>query len=180
MDIRSPEEREDHYRDSFLNKTVKELKFYQANDHYLELAENQTWVLDIGVTISFADGQHLTFGWNEDMELHRLAEVPMTEHNSLDNLYHPPVAEAPLISRLRDKTLTNLQFSWNWFEDFDGNREYVPNAMILTFDNAYDLILAAMHWQPNDDAISLVGYDIEGEIMISVDPAMLDVLNAME
>ncbi len=179
MDTRKAEAREAYYNQTFVGKTLDSLQFYQANDNYVELYEGQSWLIDGGATLNFTDGARLTMGWSMEVNLMRLSEDTMQKMGKdLELRELKALAETPNLKALVGKKVTDLQFTWGEFElvleEEDKIRtEAAPYVLIVTFSSGTSLVLAAVNMEITDDSANVVELDLEGELLVSVDQALL-------
>lgn len=180
MDTRKAELREAYYLENFIGKTIADIKCYQANGEYVELYADKSWLIDAGLTIHFTDGTLLTLGWSMEMNLMRLAEDPIAKLTKDLEIRELDIASSSGLKALQGQTIKQLQFVWGEFEleleDGRKRTEASPYAMIVTLANDTPLILATVNMELTEDSANVTDLDLEGELLVSVDPALLPAL----
>ncbi|HYG51411.1 MAG TPA: hypothetical protein VD905_10935 [Flavobacteriales bacterium] len=72
---------------------------------------------------------------------------------------------APVIG----KEINQVYVCYNWFEDLEGQKNYIPQDIELILDDNLYLAFCATAYAIDEDGISILGPDSEGEILVLFD-----------
>lgn len=180
MDIRPSDQRERHYKKLFIGKAITNIELFQVNENYMELEEDATWVIDCGATIHFDDDEQISLGWDADLEIFRLSELDVEDLTNELEVYELPFTKIDSIQALLGLEITDVRFVWNYFEDKDGEQEFVPCGMAFILEGGKALTLATINCDIEEGEVKSISYDLEGELLVSLDPEMVSNLGLQE
>ena len=173
MDIRPSDQRERYYKKLFIGNTITDLELFQVNENYMELDEDATWVIDCGATVHFQQDEQISLGWDADLEIFRLSELDVEDLTNELEVYQLPFTKNDAIQKLFGQKIEDLHFIWNYFEDQDGEQEHVPCGMAFVLEGGAVLTLATVNCDVEEKEVKSISFDLEGELLVSVDPEML-------
>lgn len=162
--------------DLFSNSKLSDIEVFNAAPNYFEIKENQTWMFKGGVELSFGD-QKFTLAWDygNDSYDFNLEGGVKSLLKDLD-YYSVDIKQAEPISELIGKTINNIEFEWEFYQDFNEDGEmmeekfYVPVGIKLEFDNKNILQIATIEAQIKAEGYEIIDpvYNLCGDLLISV------------
>ena len=169
MDRSDLSRREQQLNDLILNKKIKGITYYLLNRPEYLYPNQAEQLVDAGVQLELEDGTCITFGWdfryvimdiyNErfvDVVKAYNAEIPYAEINVADDEKWQP---------LIGKTISKIYFTWNWFEDIEEQRHYIPQDIEFILEDHHYLAICTTAYKIDEDGISILGPDSEGELL---------------
>ena len=175
QDIPGLQDFQDKFNALMIGKPIKSISLINVNPQYMAFDPDRIWVLDGGAHILFEDGTEVSYCWNKEMELMELTEGgPEQLMQDLDFYQIEDVTEKINI-QLAEKTISNIDFEWNWYQKMDENFEledelhFAPLGMILHFDEQATLQLASIRFAVDENmALGSASYLPEGDLLVSL------------
>lgn len=180
MDIRPSDQRERYYKKLFIGKTITGVELYQVNENYMELEEDVTWVIDCGATIRFEQEEQISLGWDAELEIFRLSEMDVEDLTNELEVYELPLSNNENLQALIGQKVSDMRFVWNYFEDMDGEQEFVPCALAFILENGKSLTWATVNCDVEEGEVKSISFDLEGELLVSLDEEMVPNLGLQE
>lgn len=164
------QEKEQHIRQALLNKTLKAAHYYLINRPGYFYPNQPEQLVDAAVELQFGDesffsmGMHFQYvaidAFNEEFGpriKNFNASIPYVKLN----LY-----EDRQWAALMGKKITEVHVTWNWFEDLDEERHYIPQDIEMILEGGHYLAFCTTAYTLDEDGISILGPDSEGEILV--------------
>lgn len=162
--------------DLFTKNSLTNIVVYNASKKYFEIKENQTWIYQGGIELSFGE-KVFTLAWDHgnDSYDYNLEGGVKPLLKDLD-YYSVEILEIESISSLLGKKIIGVDFEWEFYQDFNEEGEmmdekfYVPIGMLLKFENGNQLQIATIETRIEADSLKLVDpvYNLCGDLLISV------------
>lgn len=151
-------------------KTVTGVNYYLMNrpDYFYPNQPEQ--LVDCGVELVFSDGSFFSMGMNFtyvaiDSFAVCFEEVIRTYNDKLPFI-KTDVSQDERWKPLMGKTIQSTTTQYNWFEDIDEVVHYIPQDIEINFETGEYLAFCATAYTFEEDGISILGPDSEGEILV--------------
>ena len=160
-----------------LNKPLTKIEFFNVNENYFEVKPEHSWIFDGGVELHFGN-EIFTLAWDHGNDSFDYILEGGVQLLLKDLEYYAVEAQSiSNISNLIGQTINDIQFEWEYYQDFDENGQlkdekiYVPMGLRLTFSNGSLLQIATIESRLNAETFELVDayYNLVGQLLISID-----------
>ncbi len=176
-DKQNPEEIINYIRETYSGCRLRDVSLYVGN-YQFPFENKQGWHLcDVALELQFGDETFFTFAFDPEWEvldyfgISYSAMVPDTRTKVFKQSKHS--LWAPFIGN----TLEDIRISWNWYEDFDGNRYYIPQLMEFLFVDGKQFTVAAVMVGLEKEELVL-SLDSEGEILVGFSAEIQQILSS--
>jgi hypothetical protein len=162
------------FKSKINNQILKNIKFYNTKEDYLAFDDEQQWIIQGGIEFIFEDTM-ISLGWNAEMHLYELIEGDLDKLLGEMDVYDIELDEFEEIEKLKGKQINDVSFNWTYYQKMDDEMEltdekiYIPQEIILKFENEITLQVATILFHLKDDQISNPVYDPQGNILVSLD-----------
>jgi hypothetical protein len=166
-------EKENEIQSALKDKTIAAINYYLMNRPNYFYPNQPEQLVDAAVELTFNDESIFSFGMNFRFVAIDSLPIQYTdfvkEYNKDIPFIKMDVSADEKWTPLIGKKIKDVHVCYNWFEDIDEQTNYIPQDIeILLEDNLY-VALCATAYALDEDGISIVGPDSEGEILVLFD-----------
>lgn len=157
----------------FVNKTLKDIEFYDHDLRYFSPNTDQTWIVDGGVQFQM-DESYISFAYAGELQFFNLFLSKAEEISNDFEMKSLGAREVSGIESLIGKTVTEVKALWNFYEELDedfeptGEKKYMPFEILLTFSDQSFLQIAAVEYRISGNQIADLMYNSERDMLISL------------
>lgn len=163
-------EKQQEISHAVMYKTIQQVHYYLLNRPGYFYPDQPEQLVDAAVELGFSDGSFFAFGMNFeyvaiDAHTGEFAQKIKAFNKDVPYLKLDVSADAqwaPFIGN----TINEAQVTFNWFEDVDEQRHYIPQDLELVCSNGLYLAFCATAYAIDNDGISILGPDSEGEVLV--------------
>lgn len=165
---------EDPFFEAFTENKIIDVMALQVNPKYFAFDPERVWVLDGGVVFTLENRQQITFGWNKEVELMDMQFCEASVLLKDLDFYEIEEVSEKLQKAIVGKTMSDVEFEWNWYQMLDENLEleeklnYAPLGIVLKFGNNESLQLASIRFALEGQTLANAKYIPEGDLLISI------------
>lgn len=153
---------------------LEQIRLFQINENYFEFPEDQLWIIDGGIELSFPNGT-LTIAWASEIDMFifqtKKFELIYKDYNYIEL----DVTNSELLENLLYKNITNIKFHQTEMEyiiDYSMKTELQKTlvGVTLTFNNKNTLQLSTVGIDSLlKNAPLTFYYDLESYLLIALD-----------
>lgn len=155
-------------------KIIESVKCYNVNNDLLIFNPKGQAVIDGGVEIQLND-LTLSIGWSPELELFDVTVNPISTLLKKLDFYQIDTKQLEIGSDLVGLKIVSYSAQWNWYQDLNddfepvGNKKYILNELILTFENGRTFQIASINYKLDSNGLQDLILDSQGELMLSAD-----------
>ena len=166
---------ESNIKSYLLNKRIKNIKFFNINDTYLDFAQKSMWVIDGGIQIDIDNGV-FCFGWNYEQEGYDLVfDKPIETILGEAPAYEVDLKKNSGLGAIIGSEIIDIEFEWGFYQEFDENAElkedkiFFPVLLLLKFRLNDFLQLALIDYEIQEGVDNIINpeFNLGGELLIS-------------
>lgn len=164
------EEKETQIKSATVNKTIETVNYYLLNRPGYFYPDQPEQLVDTAIEFVFSDSTRFSFGMNFnyvaiDAFSEQFENVIKNYHESIP-VVRMEVNNDQQWANYIGKTIASTNTVYNWFEDVDEVRHFIPQDIEISFTDGSYLILCATGYFIDDDGISIGDPDSEGEVLV--------------
>ena len=118
------EQIEKQIKDYLVNKKITDIEFYVISPNYLCPDPDHVWILAGGVELKF-DEDKFAFAWSQEKEFYDINTNDIKELTGDLNLDFLEAKNIKGINSLTGKSIKDIEFKWNFYQDMDENFEVI-------------------------------------------------------
>jgi len=164
------EEKNELVQQAVQNKTLQAVNYYLLNRPGYFYPDQPEQLVDAAVELQFEDGSFFSMGMNfQYVAIDVFAEEfegLIKKFNSNIPYLKLPVATDKKWETYIGKKISTVLVTWNWFEDLDEVRHYIPQDIEIQFEDGTYTAFCTTSYTLDEDGISILGPDSEGEILV--------------
>lgn len=151
-------------------KTIQHPVYYLMNRPGYFYPDMPEQLVDSGVEIGFDDGSFFSMGMNFKYVaidfFHEKFEDVINNYNGQIPFLKLEVPADKKWEPIIGKKIKTATVTWNWFEDLDEVKHFIPQDIEMELEDGLYLALCTTAYTLDEDGISILGPDSEGEILV--------------
>lgn len=164
------QEKEAFIKQCLEHQTIKAVNYYLINRPGYFYPDQAEQLIDAAVELELENGNVFSMGMHFqfvaiDVFTENFETIIQTFNSGIPYLKLPVSTDQkwqPLIG----KTIKEAHITWNWFEDLDEERHYIPQDIELVFGDGSYAAFCTTSYKIDEDGISILGPDSEGEVLV--------------
>lgn len=160
-----------------LNKTLKDIEFYDTDLEYISPDMDHTWIIDGGIQLQI-ENDYFTFAFTSEQDFFNTFPLKFSDLKNEFKVKSIGAKEVNEINLLIGTKIVKTEYFWNFYNELDengeeyGERKYMPFEIIIYFSNNSFLQIAAVNYEIKNNKLADLTYDSECELLISINKKM--------
>jgi len=163
------EEKEVQIQQATKGKTITAVHYYLINRPGYFYPNQPEQLVDAGVEFTLSDGTFFCMGMNFNFVAIDVFTDPfdkvITDYNKDIPFAKLDVSGDSQWQKYINNTFSDILVTYNWFEDGDEVRHYIPQDIEFALGENY-LAFCSTAYALDEDGIEILGPDSEGEILV--------------
>lgn len=164
------QEKDVFVQEALQNKTLQAVHYYLLNRPGYFYPHQPEQLVDAAVELCFEDGSFFSMGMNFKYVAIDVFtegfEGLIKKFNAGIPYLKMPVATDKKWETYIGKKITKAEVTWNWFEDLEETRHYIPQDIEIHYEDGSYNAFCTTSYTLDEDGISILGPDSEGEILV--------------
>ncbi|HLP14020.1 MAG TPA: hypothetical protein VK177_18960 [Flavobacteriales bacterium] len=167
------EEKEKEIQAALMGKTIAGVNYYLMNRPNYFYPNQPEQLVDVAVELTLSDNTIFSFGMN--FRSVAIDSVPsefgafIKEYNKEIPFLKLDVSSDEKWKPLIGKQIKDVHICYNWYEDIEEQTHYIPQDIEIVLEDGLYTAFCATAYALDEDGISIIGPDSEGEILVLFD-----------
>lgn len=167
------EEKEEEIETALKGKSISAVNYYLMNRPGYFYPNQPEQLVDAAVELTMNDGTHFSFGMHFkyvaiDALINNFENV-IKEYNKEIPFLKIDVSTDEQWKKYIGNTISDTLVNCNWFEDLEGKVHFIPQDIEINTKEKNYLAFCATAYALDEEGISILGPDSEGEVLILFD-----------